>query len=85
MPAASFPRGEPDACVVHTGVVAISHKEAARADVEANLIKLKTETMVKMTENMETMETLKDLHLDCDSLLQNSKSARKLMQVSAMP
>jgi len=49
----------------------LTDKEAAKADAEANLIKLKDETKVKMTENMETMETLKDLHLDCDWLLQN--------------
>merc|ERR1719482_477849 len=49
----------------------LTDKEAAKADAEANLIKLKDETKAKMTENMETMETLKDLHLDCDWLLQN--------------
>jgi len=49
----------------------LTDKEAAKADAEAGLLKLKDETKVKMTENMETLETLKDLHLDCDWLLQN--------------
>merc|ERR1712032_984917 len=49
----------------------LTDKEAAKADTEANLLKLKDDTKSKMTENMETMETLKDLHLDCDWLLQN--------------
>merc|ERR1719482_2578936 len=49
----------------------LTDKEAAKADAEANLLKLKDETKAKMTENMQTMETLKDLHLDCDWLLQN--------------
>jgi len=49
----------------------LTDKEAAKADAEANLLKLKDETTAKMTENMNTMETLKDLHLDCDWLLQN--------------
>merc|ERR1711957_964681 len=49
----------------------ITDKEAAKADAEANLIKLKDETKAKMTENMNTMESLRDFHLDCDWLLQN--------------
>merc|ERR1719361_2348455 len=49
----------------------LTDKEAAKADAEASLLKLKDETKAKMTENMETMETLKDLPLDCDWLLQN--------------
>merc|ERR1719410_3133232 len=49
----------------------LTDKEAAKADAEASLLKLKDDTKAKMTENMETMETLKDLHLDCDWLLQN--------------
>jgi len=49
----------------------LTDKEAAKADAEASLLKLKDETKAKMTENMETGETLKDLHLDCDWLLQN--------------
>jgi len=49
----------------------LADKEAAKADAEANLLKLKDETTAKMTENMNTMETLKDLHLACDWLLQN--------------
>jgi len=49
----------------------LTDKEAAKADGEASLLKLKDETKAKMTENMETMETLRDLHLDCDWLLQN--------------
>merc|ERR1719272_844357 len=38
----------------------LTDKEAAKADSEA-----------KMTENMNVMESLKDIHLDCDWLLQN--------------
>lgn len=49
----------------------LTDKEAAKADGEANALKLKDETKAKMVENMNTMETLKDLHLDCDWLLQN--------------
>jgi len=49
----------------------LTDKEAAKADAEANLIKLEDETKAKMTENMNTMESLKDFHLDCDWLLQN--------------
>jgi len=49
----------------------LTEKEAAKADAEANLIKLEDETKAKMTENMNTMESLKDFHLDCDWLLQN--------------
>merc|ERR1719223_2302666 len=50
----------------------LTDKEAAKADGEASLIKAKDESKAKMMENMKTMETLKDLHLDCDWLLQNS-------------
>jgi len=49
----------------------LTDKEAAKADAEANLIKLTDETKSKMTENMNVMESLKDFHLDCDWLLQN--------------
>jgi len=49
----------------------ITDKESAKADAEANLIKLEDETKAKMTENMNVMESLKDIHLDCDWLLQN--------------
>lgn len=49
----------------------LTDKEAAKADGEASLIKAKDESKAKMMENMKTMETLKDLHLDCDWLLQN--------------
>merc|ERR1719321_1065590 len=49
----------------------LTDKEAAKADAEANLIKLKHETKAKMIENMIVMESLKDIHLDCDWLLQN--------------
>merc|ERR1719222_294141 len=49
----------------------LTDKEAAKADTEASLLELKDETKSKMTEKMEAMETLKDLHLDCDWLLQN--------------
>merc|ERR1712176_951144 len=36
----------------------LTDKEAAKAEAEAALLKLKEETHAKMTENMETMETL---------------------------
>jgi len=49
----------------------LTDKESSKADAEANLIKLEDETKAKMTENMNTMESLKDFHLDCDWLLQN--------------
>jgi peptidoglycan hydrolase CwlO-like protein len=49
----------------------LTDKESAKADAEANLIKLEDETKAKMTENMNVMESLKDIHLDCDWLLQN--------------
>jgi len=49
----------------------LTDKEAAKADAEASLLKLKDDSKAKMMENMETMETLKDFHLDCDWLLQN--------------
>merc|ERR1719223_419258 len=44
----------------------ITDKEGAKADAEDSLLKLEEETKVKMTENMHTMESLKDIHLDCD-------------------
>merc|ERR1711862_164973 len=40
----------------------LADKGAAKADAEANLLKLKDETTAKMTENMNTMESLKDFH-----------------------
>merc|ERR1719194_338113 len=49
----------------------LTDKEAAKADAEASLLELKEENKAKMMENMHTMETLKDIHLDCDWLLQN--------------
>merc|ERR1719265_56925 len=49
----------------------LTDKESAKADAEAALIKLEDETKAKMTENMNVMESLKDIHLDCDWLLQN--------------
>lgn len=49
----------------------ITDKEGAKADAEDSLLKLEEESKVKMTENMHTMESLKDIHLDCDWLLQN--------------
>jgi len=49
----------------------ITDKEGAKADAEGSLLKLEEESKVKMTENMHTMESLRDIHLDCDWLLQN--------------
>jgi peptidoglycan hydrolase CwlO-like protein len=49
----------------------LTDKEAAKADAEATLLESKEENKAKMMENMHTMETLRDIHLDCDWLLQN--------------
>jgi len=64
----------------------LTDKEAAKADAEAALIKLGEETKDKMTENMNTMETLRDLHLDCDWLLQNfdTRKAARTGEVDAL-
>jgi predicted nucleic acid-binding Zn-ribbon protein len=50
---------------------AVTDKETAKADAEAEAIKIDQETKDKMSENMNTVETLGDLHTECDWLLQN--------------
>jgi len=50
---------------------ALADREAAKADFEGSLEKLHEEIMRKMKENMAVAETLKDIHLECDWLLQN--------------
>merc|ERR1719190_179449 len=54
----------------------IAMKEAAKADLEAELEKLSAERKATMSEAMATAESLKDLHLECDWLLANFE-ARK--------
>merc|ERR1719506_2485328 len=55
----------------------LTDKEAAKADSEANLIKLEDETKAKMTENMNVMESLKDIYLDSIGSSRTSTPARK--------
>merc|ERR1719265_1256751 len=54
----------------------ITEKEGAKAELEAELEKLAEETTSKTKEAMATAETIKDLHADCDWLLENFE-ARK--------
>jgi len=57
----------------------IAMKEAAKADLGAEVQKLTSEKGATMKEAMATAEYIKDLHLDCDWLLSNfetRKSAR---------
>ena len=49
----------------------LTGKEAAKADAAAIRLKSKDETKANMMENMETKESLKELRLACDWLLQN--------------
>jgi len=55
---------------------AIADKEAAKADLAAEVQKLTEEKGAAMAEALATTETIKDLHLDCDWLLANFQ-ARK--------
>merc|ERR1711920_323922 len=55
---------------------AIADKEAAKADLGAEVEKLTAENGATMKEAMATAESIKDLHLDCDWLLANFQ-ARK--------
>merc|ERR1719436_1211183 len=54
----------------------IAMKEAAKADLGAQVEKLTAEKGATMKEAMATAETIKDLHLDCDWLVLNFE-ARK--------
>merc|ERR1719291_996125 len=54
----------------------IELKEAAKADLGAQLEELSAEKAATMKEAMATAEAIKDLHLDCDWLVQNFQ-ARK--------
>merc|ERR1719277_177297 len=54
----------------------IALKEAAKADLEAELEKLSAEKGARMKEAFATAEAIKDLHLDCDWLIANFE-ARK--------
>merc|ERR1719364_417207 len=49
----------------------LGEKEAAKAGLEADLLKMTEEEKEKKAEAMATMDTLKDLHLECDWLLKN--------------
>merc|ERR1719217_126942 len=49
----------------------IEDKEAAKADLEGNLIKSKEEKAAKMKEAMATAQFLSEVHGDCDWLLTN--------------
>jgi len=54
----------------------IADKEAAKAELAAEVQKLTEEKNAAMAEALATTETIKDLHLDCDWLLKNFQ-ARK--------
>merc|ERR1719188_1642406 len=54
----------------------ISMKEAAKADLNADVEKMTSEKTATMKEAMATAEAIKNLHLDCDWLIQNFQ-ARK--------
>jgi len=49
----------------------LGEKEAAKAGLEADLVKMLEEEKEKKAEAMATMKTLEDLHLECDWLLKN--------------
>merc|ERR1719240_1133299 len=49
----------------------ITEKEGHKAELETELERLAAETTSKTNEAMATAEMLKDLHADCDWLLQN--------------
>ena len=54
----------------------IQDKEGAKADLEAELVKLAAETKSKKTEAMATSETIRDLHLECDWLVNNFQTRK---------
>merc|ERR1719161_2872205 len=49
----------------------LGEKEAAKAGLEADLVAMLEEEKEKKAEAMATMDTLKDLHLECDWLMKN--------------
>merc|ERR1719161_3318660 len=49
----------------------ITEKEAAKADLEVQLQNMDTEMKATMNEAMEKGEFIRDLHTECDWLLQN--------------
>merc|ERR1719272_2119336 len=55
----------------------IQDKESAKADLEANLLKLGEETKSKKKEAMATAESIRDLHLECDWLVSNFESRKE--------
>merc|ERR1740139_129512 len=55
----------------------LSHKEGVKADLEAKLQSMGKEHKTTMTEAMNTGETLKDLHLECDWLLSNFQARKE--------
>merc|ERR1712039_1054447 len=54
----------------------IAMKEAAKADLGAEVEKLSGEKAATMKEAMATAEYIKDLHLDCDWLLANFETRK---------
>merc|ERR1719265_1637517 len=64
----------------------ITQKEGAKAELEAELEKLAEETKSKTKEAMSTAETLKDLHGECDWLLENfeARKAARAGEVEAL-
>merc|ERR1719272_839612 len=57
-------------------VKSIALKEAAKADLGADVEKLTAEKGATMKEALATTETIKDLHLDCDWLLSNFQTRK---------
>merc|ERR1711879_10920 len=55
----------------------LSDKESAKADLEKALQQMAKEEKTTKFEVMNTAETLKDLHLECDWLLNNFEAKRK--------
>jgi len=49
----------------------IDEKEAAKADLASDLVKMKGEAKAKMSEAMAKAEYIKNLHLECDWLVSN--------------
>jgi len=64
----------------------IQEKEGAKADLEADLEKTKTEKKAKTAEAMDKAEQLRDLHLECDWLLANfdARKEARAGEVEAM-
>jgi len=57
--------------------MSIEEKEAALADVKAQIQKMAQETKSKMTEAMATAKAISDLHLECDWLLANFEARKE--------